>query len=164
LDTNQPTPNELADLSGNIRQKQYLYLSSFADMLSRFEESVLKVPLRFSALSHLIRNGGCLTPTELARLMLRSKHSITIIVDNLEKEGYIIRSRDTQDRRSVHIRVTPEGLEHVRSRVNHENPIIIKLLSCLEEDERQQLVVYLKRLRKALITAIEENQGPGNQS
>lgn len=158
MDTNQPSEKELAEVTETIREKQFLYVSSFADMLTRFQEAVLKVPLRFSALSHLIRYGGSLTPTELARLMLRSKHSITIIIDNLEKEGYITRTRDDQDRRMVHISITREGLEHVRSHLDNENPVIRKLMSSLTHEECSQLVGYLKRLRKAVITAMEENQ------
>ena len=158
MDNSQPTADELAELTDSIREKQFLYISSFTDMFSRFQEAVLKVPLRFSALSHLIRNGGSLTPTELARLMLRSKHSITIIIDNLEQEGYITRIRDRNDRRMVHIKITREGLEHVRSHLNNENPVIQKLMSSLTREECSQLVGHLKKLRKAVILAMEENQ------
>lgn len=149
---------ELAEISEILRRRPYLYLSSFADMLGRFQEAVLKVPLRFTALSLLIRRGGTLTPTELAKLMLRSKHSITKLIDGLEKEGYIVRTREDRDRRVVHIKITSEGLKHIKDKVFNENPAVVKLMSCLSEKETEQLLVYVKKLRKELIKSIAGEQ------
>lgn len=150
--------NELKEISGRIRQRPYLYLSSFADILGRFQESVLKVPLRFTALSLLIRRGGTMTPTELAKEMFRSKHSITNLLDSLEKEGYILRTRENKDRRVVHIKLTPEGVKHVKGKVFNENAVVAKVMSCLTDKETEQLIDYLKRLRKEMINIINEDQ------
>jgi MarR family 2-MHQ and catechol resistance regulon transcriptional repressor len=97
-----------------------------------------------------------LTPTELAKLMLRSKHSITNIIDGLENEGYIVRDRDDQDRRVVNIKITSDGLRHMQEKVYNENPVIKNMMSCLTEKETEQLLDYIKRLRKELIKAMTE--------
>ena len=151
-----PKEKDLKKLSERLRHRPFLYLSSFGDMLGRFQESILKVPLRFTALSLLVRRGGSLTPTELAKLMLRSKHSITNIIDGLENEGYIVRARDDQDRRVVNIKITSEGLKHMQEKVYNENPVITNMMSCLSEKETEQLLDYIKRLRKELIKVMNE--------
>jgi DNA-binding MarR family transcriptional regulator len=156
LNQNFPKDSDLKKLSEKLRHRPFLYLSSLGDMLGRFQESILKVPLRFTALSLLVRRGGSLTPTELAKLMLRSKHSITNIIDGLENEGYIIRDRDDQDRRVVNIKITSDGLRHMQEKVYNENPIIKNMMSCLSEKETEQLLDYIKRLRKELIKAMTE--------
>ena len=153
-----PNPKDLNTVSETLRQRPYLYLSSLVDIVWRFQESVLKVPLRHTALSLLIRKGGSLTPTELARFMFRSKHSITNIIDSLEKEGFVERHRDSEDRRIVNIKITTEGLKHVKERVDNENPIIGKLMSCLNEKETEQFLLYVNRLRKELIKVMIEEQ------
>ena len=155
---NYPKAKDLNTVSKKLRQRQYLYLSSLVDIVGRFQESVLRVPLRFTALSLLIRKGGSLTPTELARRMFRSKHSITNIIDSLEKEGYVERHRDSEDRRIVNIKITKEGLNHVKERVDNENPIIGKLMSCLDEKETEQFLAYVNRLRKELINIMIKEQ------
>ena len=155
---NHPKAKDLNKISKKLRQRQYLYISSLVDIVGRFQESVLRVPLRFTALSVLIRKGGSLTPTELARRMFRSKHSITNIVDSLEKEGYVERHRDSEDRRIVNIKITTEGLNHVKERVDNENPIIGKLMSCLDKKETEQFLVYVNRLRKELINVMIKEQ------
>lgn len=151
-----PKDSDLKVLAERLRHRPFLYLSSLGDMLGRFQESILKVPLRFTALSLLIRRGGSLTPTELAKLMLRSKHSITNIIDGLENEGYIVRDRDNQDRRVVNIKITTDGLRHMQEKVYNENPIITNMMSCLNEKETEQLLDYIKRLRKELIKVMTE--------
>ena len=99
-----------------------------------------------------------MTPTELAKEMFRSKHSITNLLDSLEKEGYILRTRENKDRRVVHIKLTPEGVKHVKGKVFNENAIVAKVMSCLTEKETEQLIDYLKRLRKEMINIINEDQ------
>ena len=156
MNQNFPKDSDLKKLSEKLRNRPFLYLSSLGDMLGRFQESILKVPLRFTALSLLVRRGGSLTPTELAKLMLRSKHSITNIIDGLENEGYIVRDRDNQDRRVVNIKITSDGLRHMQEKVYNENPVITNMMSCLNEKETEQLLDYIKRLRKQLIKAMTD--------
>ena len=43
--------------------------------------------------------------------MITRDPDITRLLDRLEKRGLIVRSRDSQDRRMVMARITPEGLK-----------------------------------------------------
>lgn len=57
------------------------------------------------ALFHL----GPLCQGELAEKLLKSGGNLTLVVDNLEKAGYVIRERDASDRRFVVVRLTEKG-------------------------------------------------------
>lgn len=146
-----PPSEDLREMAEMLKGKWFLYITSFADILTRYSEINFKMPLRFTALSLLIRKGGNLTPTELSQMMFRSKHSITKIIDGLEKDGYVIRVRDKKDRRSLHVRITAKGLNHVRRNIRRGDEHVRELISCLSEDEWQNLLNYIKKLRIALI-------------
>ena len=48
---------------------------------------------------------------EIGNRMITRDPDITRLLDRLEKRGLIVRSRDSQDRRMVMARITPEGLK-----------------------------------------------------
>ena len=151
-----PDTQELTDTTTLMRGRRFLYITNFADILNRFSEMNFKDPLRFTALSLLITKGGSLTPTELARLMFRSKHSITKIIDGLEKKGYIVRIRDKKDRRMIHVKLTTEGFEHVKKNMDLGDVHVKGILSCLDENEWEVFLESIKKLRKALIARMKD--------
>jgi len=57
------------------------------------------------ALHHL----GPLCQSELAEKLLKSGGNLTLVVDNLEKAGYVLRERDAADRRFVVVKLTEKG-------------------------------------------------------
>lgn len=57
------------------------------------------------ALLHL----GPLCQSELASKLLKSAGNLTLVVDNLERDGHVTRERDPQDRRFVRVALTPSG-------------------------------------------------------
>lgn len=57
------------------------------------------------ALHHM----GPLCQSELAEKLLKSGGNLTLVVDNLEKAGYVQRERDPTDRRFVVVKLTDEG-------------------------------------------------------
>src|SRR5262245_10160787 len=72
--------------------------------LTRSQFSVLE------ALYHL----GPLTQKELAGKILRSAGNMTMVIDNLEKQGWAKRERCEEDRRNVYVRLEPSGKELVK--------------------------------------------------
>ena len=57
------------------------------------------------ALHHI----GPLCQSELAEKLLKSGGNLTLVVDNLEKAGHVLRERDPADRRFVVVRLTEKG-------------------------------------------------------
>lgn len=58
---------------------------------------------------------GPLCQSELAEKLLKSGGNLTLVVDNLEKAGYVLRERDTSDRRFVVVKLTPKGQSFIEA-------------------------------------------------
>jgi len=57
----------------------------------------------------LVAEAGDLTMQQLARRMFKSVSTMTRVVAQLVRKGYVKRRRDPADRRVVHISITPQG-------------------------------------------------------
>ena len=58
---------------------------------------------------------GPLCQSELAEKLLKSGGNLTLVVDNLEKAGHVLRERDTSDRRFVVVKLTPKGQSFIEA-------------------------------------------------
>lgn len=63
---------------------------------------------QFGVLEALLHCGP-LFQSELAAKVLKSPANLTLVVDNLERDGHVRRERDPQDRRYVRVTLTPAG-------------------------------------------------------
>ena len=62
--------------------------------------------------SHILdtlAEAGDLTMQQLARRMYKSVSTMTRVVGQLVRRGYVKRRQDAEDRRAVHISITPQG-------------------------------------------------------
>jgi len=87
------------------------------------------------ALHHL----GPMCQHTLAKKLLRSGGNITLVVDNLEKRGWVRRERQKDDRRMVQILLTPSGARLI-AKVFPEHAIAItKIMNELTATEQEDL-------------------------
>lgn len=91
-----------------------------------------------------LRNEGYLKMSELGRILNVSPTNITLLVDGLEKDGFVERVSDTSDRRATKIKLT----ELAEKDVLFDSELIFKpainfFSSILEEKEIQELISYL---------------------
>ncbi|MDD1750755.1 MAG: MarR family transcriptional regulator [Methanothrix sp.] len=135
---------------------------AFADVVCRYTQLILKSRvswLRASALIFLITRGGSLTPSQLARIMLRSNYSITKLIDGLEKDRLVKRCPDRKDRRSINVEVTSEGLDYVTSSLSKTVTAERELKSWLSTEELEDLAPTIRKLRDKLIEKISKRHG-----
>lgn len=66
------------------------------------------VPSHGDILAQLFSHDSC-KMSELARFIRRSKSTLTVLVEKLEKGGYVQRSQDPGDQRGVRVRLTDKG-------------------------------------------------------
>ncbi|MBX7153230.1 MarR family transcriptional regulator [bacterium] len=93
---------------------------------------------------------GPMTTGDLCKKMLVSGGNMTVVIDNLEKEGLVGRERGDKDRRSVMIQLTPKGKKlFLRIFAKHAG-YITTLVSVLTPDEQEQLGRLLKKLGLSL--------------
>jgi DNA-binding MarR family transcriptional regulator len=157
-----PSPDEIERVNSRIRSLQMPRIIAFADVVNRYTQIILKNTvswLRASALIFLITRGGSLTPSQLARIMLRSNYSITKLIDGLEKDGLVMRRPDGRDRRSINIEVTSEGLNYVTSSLSKTVIAERELKSWLNKDELENLAPAIRKLRDRLIEKISKRHG-----
>jgi MarR family transcriptional regulator, 2-MHQ and catechol-resistance regulon repressor len=98
------------------------------------------------SLGHL----GAMSTGELCRKLLVSGGNMTVVLDNLQKEGLIERVQSTEDRRTINVSLTEKGkhlFETVFPKHAHE---IGELASVLTVDEQRELSRLLKKLGLAL--------------
>jgi MarR family 2-MHQ and catechol resistance regulon transcriptional repressor len=83
---------------------------------------------------------------ELTRKQLVCAGNMTVVIDNLQKEGLVERNIDPKDRRAVHVKLTPKGKRlFERIFVPHAG-CVSSLLSVLTEEEQIELGRLLKKL------------------
>jgi DNA-binding MarR family transcriptional regulator len=156
----QPHADDIKCALSQIKETDFWLCAQFADVLIRYLEITMKRDsiisrLQGSALYFLLLNGGELTPTQLADKMLRSKHSVTKIIDSLEKEGFIVRDFNNKDRRVTSIKLTSAGLEHLKQRFAKGNERANKVMDSLNAGEQKILVDLMDRMRQKMMTILD---------
>lgn len=106
-------------------------------------------PSQFAVLECLGHRGE-LTLGELSSKMLMSCGNMTVVVDNLEKDGLVQRSRSDADRRVIHVSLTADGQALFDQIFPDHARHIHRLASVLDTEEQQQLAQLLKKLGLAL--------------
>jgi len=137
------------------KPEQVLALDTFIK-LSRASESFDARLARFSTLEELtitqfavleaLYHLGTLSQTELGAKLLKSGGNITLVIDNLQRHGYVERKRCTSDRRIVFVHLTDAGREKISRIFPRQAEAITELMSVLEEEEQRELGRLLRKL------------------
>ncbi len=99
---------------------------------------------QFSALK-VLRLHGPLAQRDIANYLLKTGGNITVVVDNLEKQGLVTRIRDTEDRRFVFVRLTEAG-EELFDRLYQ--PHLERIRETMEAVSEANLTVLLELLEQ----------------
>lgn len=93
----------------------FIKLQRAAESISTRVHAVLPAGLTITQFGVLeaIHHIGPLCQGELAEKLLRSGGNLTLVVDNLEKAGYVARERDPADRRFVVVKLTDKGTQFI---------------------------------------------------
>jgi len=133
---------------------------TFADTVKRYCEITMKKdevsPLHSIAMFYLVFSGGITTPTRLADVMFRSKHSVTKIVDNLEKEGFIARDFSSKDRRVTRLKVTEAGRQYVQSNLNMADKRARQVMDCMDTEEQETLIALTGKMCHRMTGLLEK--------
>ena len=141
-------------------------LTSF-EVLERYLEVELKRHeaslIRFNIMSTLFKNGGEMTPSEIAESVFREKNSITAVINTLERQGVVRREPSPDDRRSVKVVITDKGWKEA----NRLSPIAQELsreaLSCMDKEKIENLVDIMRTVRESLLPRIARTTGNGKR-
>ncbi|AET67511.1 transcriptional regulator [Desulfosporosinus orientis DSM 765] len=107
----------------------------------------------------LLSKEGPLKLTDLSTKMSLSNSTVSGIVDRLEKQGLVERTRSDQDRRVVYIAISPEFKErHKRSYHLEFEKKIEHILNQGSAEELERIFVGLNTLKRLLKEYEQSNQ------
>lgn len=106
---------------------------------------------KFNALIQLYMTGGQgLSQSELGKKLLVSRANITRLIDRLEKDGLVIRQPDSKDKRVFQLYLTDRATALMNFFVPIHNQYILRLVSVLDDKEKELLLSLLSKLKKGL--------------
>ena len=94
--------------------------------------------------------GGQRSLKELEQILHVAQSTAAGIVTRLEQKGLVEGFGDAGDRRVKRVKITPAGVECVRSAFHHRAEAETQLLSGLTETERDIFYTLLKKVRDSL--------------
>jgi MarR family transcriptional regulator, 2-MHQ and catechol-resistance regulon repressor len=94
------------------------------------------------ALFHL----GPMCQRDLGRKLLKSGGNITLVVDNLEKQGLARRERERQDRRFVTVHLTESGRQLIAAFFPRHAAAVAEQMSVLTLSEQEELGRLCRKL------------------
>ena len=98
------------------------------------------------ALLHL----GPLSQRRLAEKILRSSGNLTMVIDNLERDGLVRRERDPNDRRVMIVNLTKAGEKLIRDLLPTHVRGLTTLFGALEAEEIEELGRLSRKLGLSL--------------
>lgn len=133
----------------DLNLKALVVLTRGTQSVRRKEIQTIKLggltPSQFGVLEVLYHKGD-LRISEIIEKMLSTGGNMTVIIDNLEKDGLIIRYQAIDDRRSTIVSLTNKGKELIDSLFPKHLENINHIFNVLEEDEKKTLINLMKKL------------------
>ncbi len=100
---------------------------------------------QFGVLEMLLHLGP-LPQREIGRRLLRSSGNMTLVIDNLEKQGLVRRERQESDRRFFLVHLTAEGREFIEKLFPEHAEKIAGQMQVLTREEMDELGRLCKKL------------------
>ena len=85
------------------------------------------------------------TPAEISRRLVREPHSVSGLLNRMEKQGIIRRVKDLPKRNMVRVIMTEKGEAAYRQSTKRLS--MHEIMAALSEDDRNQMWSYLEKLR-----------------
>ena len=103
-------------------------------------------PTQFSALETLYSK-GTLRIQDLIGKMLATSGNMTVVIKNMERDGWISRSCDPKDRRSFLVSLTKAGKEKIEEALPDHIDHIVQAMQVLDEQDKHDLIRILKKFK-----------------
>ena len=137
------------------KSRSYRSLNSYTKLMRAAESVTNRVGRNMSAAGLTISQFGVLEALlhkgplcqrDIAVKILKSTGNITLVIDNLEKQGLVKRERSAEDRRYFTVSLTPGGAELISTAFAAVEAAIITEMSVLTEAEQETLGGLCKKL------------------
>ncbi len=140
------------ELENPVHEAALLFMQT-ANAVQKLADSTLykKVKLstsKYAVLQILEVSNGTMTPSEIARWILRERHNVTTLVSRMKKEGLVDVEPSTTDRRSVNIILTDKGRKKLQDAKPVVADIINEIMGSMNERNLNSLKKQLATVRK----------------
>lgn len=135
--------------TSNLALNSYTKLMRAAETVtSRVGRTMSAADLTISQFGVLeaLHHKGPLCQRDIAAKILKSTGNITLVIDNLEKQGLVKRERINKDRRYLTIRLTENGESLIGTVFANVEAAIIAEMNILTKDEQEALGRLCKKL------------------
>jgi DNA-binding MarR family transcriptional regulator len=85
------------------------------------------------------------TPSEISRRIFREPHTVSALLNRMEKRGLLRKTKDLDRKNMVRVTITEKGRQAYDKSTRRKS--IYRMISSLSEEERQQLRACLEKLR-----------------
>lgn len=103
---------------------------------------------QFGVLEALLHVGP-MSQRQLAQKILRSSGNLTMVIDNLERDGLVRREKSDRDRRVMNVFLTDQGRELIAGMIGPHVQGVQEVMGELSEVELSQLAGLCRRLGHA---------------
>jgi MarR family 2-MHQ and catechol resistance regulon transcriptional repressor len=118
---------------------------STSSRLSRHMAAHRLTVSQFGALEALLHLGP-LFQCDLGKKLLKSSGNVTMVVDNLEKQGFVERRREGEDRRFVTVHLTEKGRGFIAGIFPRHVAAIVEEMGVLSPSEQEELGRLCRKL------------------
>lgn len=101
---------------------------------------------------------GYIKASDLSQILELSRPSITRILNNLERRGFITRNIDKNDRRSVNIELTKAGIEAIEKANRGILNIAERLVVSLGDSDTDKLIELMDKLTQIYKEILDEKE------
>lgn len=113
-------------------------------------------PLEATILGFLHNNPTKDTAAEIAECRLLAKGNVSIAVESLIQKGLLRRRQDREDRRKIHLSLTPQAAPAVQAIDRLDQRFWQRLFRGFSQEELAQCVCFQKRLAANTVAALTE--------
>ncbi len=105
---------------------------------------------QFGALLAL-REQPNMTMGELCEKLFLACSTATDLIDRMEKNGFLERNRDEQDRRVIRLVISEKGHQVIKEVIEARRRYVASMLEKLDPDETEQLGTSLEKLHSLMV-------------
>ncbi|MGF0070722.1 MarR family winged helix-turn-helix transcriptional regulator [Streptococcus orisratti] len=106
-------------------------------------------PTQFGVLDVLFAKGGAMKIGELIDSMLATSGNMTVVIKNMEKNGWVTRTTCPTDKRAYLVTLTEAGLDLIQKALPAHIVAVEETFSVLTEEEQEQLIELLKKFKNS---------------
>lgn len=117
---------------------------------SRFRQDFSVTLPQFDVLSELERVGNKMTMSELSRELMVSNGNVTGVIDRLEKNAFVTRTRAEHDRRVQYIELTAKGRNAFEGMAESHEQWLDEMMSGLSTTDMVELQKLLLKARSSV--------------